>query len=221
MSESPPEVEEITVLIAGLELTLTARPAGSSAGNRGSVISIASPATPASTTAAGSGTRFVLGYDPVNQVLIDRTVAAQGSIALAQLPIGFLDYLLPKFRSLHSEWTGQARVGRAFKAGVVARLRLSGQYSGESSEGVPFRSTWYLALQVPGFASGFWTQDYNRYIHHVTDAAKNFHPDCISHGFPTQAECEAYLVGAGRPWPLPAPWKSWLPGFQIELFHNF
>lgn len=199
MSEtSPPEVEEITVLIAGLELTLTARPAGASSANRGTVISIASPAAG---TGAGGDRTFVLGFDPVNQSLIDRATAATGSIALAQLPLGFLDYLLPKFRSLHSEWTAQARVGRAFKAGVIARLRLDGQLSGESSEGVPFRSTWYIALRAPGFPQGFWTQDYTRYIALVADTRRGFYPEGVSHGFPTQAECEAYLVGAGQPWP--------------------
>eukprot|EP00438_Fugacium_kawagutii_P010066 Skav222715 [mRNA] locus=scaffold1661:318367:318702:- [translate_table: standard] len=80
MSDPSSTVEEITILIAGLELTLTARPAGASAGNQGAVFSIASE----SLAGASAQSPFVLGYDPVDQALIDRATAATGRPSLTK-----------------------------------------------------------------------------------------------------------------------------------------
>lgn len=191
------EVEEITVLLAGLEITISARPARSPSQPVSSTPVV-------STTTGTNGTaddQFVLGYDPVSQALLNQALDTTGANHLARLPLRFLDYLVPRLRSANLEWTGAARVGRAFRAGILARLRLQGEISELGSEGIPFRNTLYVVLRAPGHYGGFWTPDYLAYTQAVLNGDNEFHRDSVSHGFPTRSEAEAYLVGAGRPWP--------------------
>ena len=197
------EIEEITVLLAGLEITIIARPAGSST-NTPILIGSATSASPTPRIVSNrpvSVVDHILGFDPVSQSLSNRVLRASTPATLAGLPLSFLDHLSSRLRSSHPEWTAKARIARAFKAGLVARLRLEGQYSELSSEGVPFRSSSYIVLRCPNYPDGFWTANYTTYSQQVFTPAREFHPNSISHGFATQAEGEAYLVGAGRPWP--------------------
>ena len=94
-----------------------------------------------------------------------RTLAlqAEGPTALSQLPLNHLSYLLGKLRGSDKLWTPAARIGRAFKAGSVARIRLEGGVSGISSEGIPFRNSYYVVLQGPDKSPGFWTN----FLHHL------------------------------------------------------
>lgn len=185
-------VEEVTVQLAGLEITLTARRLP---GARATI------SARASRVFESEASNFILGYDPVSQDLIRRSLAASGPTALANLPLRFLDHFRTKLRGADSTWTPAARIGRAFAAGVAARLRLEGELLHHSTESTPFRVSCYICLRAPGFPDGFWTLDYNIYAQHVLDSRGEFHRTSISHGFATQVEAEVYCVGAGRSWP--------------------
>ncbi len=189
------EVEEITVTLAGLEITISVRP------QRVSSSSTSAPVASVHSIVPRAPTGSILGFDPVTPDLIDRALAARGARQLELLPLTFLDYLTHRLHSQHKVWTAAARIGRAFKAGVGARLRLEGQLVEGVTEPTPFRSTYYLCLVAPLYPQGFWTPDYTSYIDRVLGPGGEFHPDSISHGFATRSETEAYLVGAGKQWP--------------------
>lgn len=198
-SSTDPEVSEVTVLLAGLEITITARP------QRREGVQFASRASSTVTAPVVSGTwraPTILGSDPVDQHLISLALLANGPTDYSALPLDFLDHLLGRLRSSHREWTGKARVGRAFKAGVAARLRLSGELTDARVEGIPFRNSYYICLQSEAYPEGFWTCNYGIYIRSVSTGSGDFEPISISHSFATRAESEAYLVGSGRPWPI-------------------
>ena len=90
-------------------------------------------ATPASTLPVADST-------VVTSELEQAAIAAVTPAALAGLNLGFLDQYRHRLRGSDSTWTGAARIGRAFRAGVVARLRLLGEYRDETTPGVPFRN---------------------------------------------------------------------------------
>ena len=201
-----PDVEEVTVLLAGLEITITARPIASAATGY--------PTGPSATVVASGSVepptepRYVLDYDPADRVLCTRALAAQGPEELAALPVRFLDYLLTRLRSNHIPWSPKARIGRAFRAGAVGRYRLEGHVFPDSTgatESTPFRNCFYICLRCPQYLEGFWTPEFNKYHDLVKNSRGEFYSEGISHGFATHAEVEAYLVGAGRPWPLRLP----------------
>ena len=212
MSSSPPTdpVESITLRLGNLELTLTARPiAGASRASSVGSFELVEH-TGGAEVVARSSTYYAPGgagseHQPDEGERL-RTLAlqAEGPTALSQLPLNHLSYLLGKLRGSDKLWTPAARIGRAFKAGSVARIRLEGGVSGISSEGIPFRNSYYVVLQGPDKSPGFWTNSYTTYINRVgvsVGGVHGLHPDSISHAWATHAESEAYLAGAGLPWP--------------------
>lgn len=199
----PSEIEQVTVQLAGLEITLTARRVS------GSVTSAVHPAS--GSTSSGysvvpaaperpSGEDF---FDPhnISSALEERALQASEPAALADLDLPFLDSLVGNLRGTDSAWTARARLGRAFRAGVAARRRLDGEFCDISSPGIPFRNSYYIVLRGPGNGPGFWTQNYVTYIGRVGDSNRGLHPDSISHAFASQAEAEAFLVGSRQRWP--------------------
>ena len=200
------DVEEITVQLAGLQITITARPLAG--GATGYLTGSAAGGVRSGPAEPSTEPRYVLDHDPVGRALCTRALAAQGPAELAALPVRFLDYLLTRLRSSHITWSPQARLGRAFKAGVVGRYRLEGHVFPDqtgASDSTPFRNSCYICLRCPQYLEGFWTPDYSKYIDLVKNSLGEFYSEGISHGFATQAEIEAYLVGAGRPWPPRLP----------------
>ena len=120
------DVEEITVQLAGLQITITARPLAG--GATGYLTGSAAGGVRSGPAEPSTEPRYVLDHDPVGRALCTRALAAQGPAELAALPVRFLDYLLTRLRSSHITWSPQARLGRAFKAGVVGRYRLEGHF---------------------------------------------------------------------------------------------
>lgn len=187
-------VESITVQLAGLELTISAR-------------RIEPGETPQPTGETGVAPTPEVTSDPysISAELEDSVIAAREPAALAALVLPFLTFLENRLRGAHAVWTPRARLARAFRAGVIARRHLEGEFQTGTSPAIPFRNSLYIALREAGNdTTGFWTTSYSAYTRRVgrlnpTNGA--FHPDSISHAFPSSAEGEAYLVGARRRWP--------------------
>ena len=196
------EIETITVRIANLELTITAREVGdeAAAGSGTRVVEVAAPAT--NVQAVRDPSEFL---DPfgITVELEEQSLDATTSVLLSQLPLPFLATSVGRLRGTHPIWTPRCRVARAFRAGVIARRRLDGQVLDHSSVAIPYRNTYYIVLRGRGNSEGFWTCNYGIYIAGVADqnGRNSLHPDTISHGFPTHAESAAYLCGARRSWP--------------------
>lgn len=180
-------IETVTIQIANLELTITARVL-----SEGRASSVEASAVPAARV-------------QVNAQLQDQALAATTPGLCSNLPIPFLDHLAPRLRGTgtSSEWGPQARIGRAFRAGVVARRQLAGEYQAGTSPAIPFRNTIYVVLRDRIGGHSFWTHSYGVYGAAVKDprGQEDFHQESVSHAFASRAEAEAYVAGAGEPWP--------------------
>lgn len=121
------------------------------------------------------------------------------------LELGDLWRLASRLRGTDSLWTPRPRIGRAFKAGAVAALRLEGQVTDLTVPGIPYKNSIYVILRAPNLPEGGWTPDYRKYVQavqtHVPGSRHDFHQDSVSHAFASQAEAEAFLAGAGKQWP--------------------
>ena len=111
----------------------------------------------------------------------------------------------PSLDSSNPTWTPVARIGRALRAGISARRVLSGQFSKQAqSPHLPFKNKIYVCLRCEQGDLGWWTGDYTVYRTCISDtrsAERGLQECSISHAFPTLAEAEAFLRGAGRQWP--------------------
>ena len=116
-----------------------------------------------------------------------------------------LDSWVSKLSASDPDWTPAARIGRAYRAGVLARLRLADQVPGLDSLSVPFRNVYYIVLRGAPGAEPCWTLKYSIYLDRVggRDPSRNtgFAQDSISQALPSHAEASAFLAGANRPWP--------------------
>lgn len=120
------------------------------------------------------------------RALEDRAIRAATIGDLVQLPLPFLDHLLPRLRGHHPEWSPAARIARAFRAGVAARRRLDGIFCEASS--LSFRNCYYVCLRAARGEPGFWTSDYAAYL------SRRRGPTAC-------AQIPAFLVGARKGWP--------------------
>ena len=194
----PPEVDELVLRFGELEIGINVRRASSPTGASSTweLVSAADSST---------GTGASLAALPhVSSNLVAQSLAASSAADFAALPLGFLDHLVNKLRGTDSAWVPQARVGRAFKAGVVASLRLEGQCSEVKVPSIPYRISVYIILRAPGLDQGGWTPNYSTYLRAVgagAPAGQDFHDSSVSHSFATRAEGEAFLAGAGKAWP--------------------
>ena len=124
-------------------------------------------------------------------------------LALAALPVPLLDLKAPLLRSQHSVWSGRARLGRAFRAGIIAKIRLDGDLCELSSPSIPQRNAFYICLRCSRYPRGFWSSSYQSYIELIgTRGSSSLESGSISHAFPSKVEAEVYAAGANQPWPI-------------------
>lgn len=207
--QEPDPVEEVTVQLGNLELTIKVRqlPSGSGASSSSgfelvpsvsrtsSVVLPIAETEPAASAAAASP-------PTLEQQVLDACSARE----LAALPLDFLSPLTKKLSAADRAWVPAARIARAYRAGLVARKHLDGEYCDKCSPSVPLRNTIYVVLRTPGFLTGFWTADfgiYQRLVINNPQTKNGFQPTSVSHAFPSRTEAEAFLQGARCPWPPP------------------
>lgn len=194
------QIESVTLRLANLEITITARVIGGEVSSIASGFELVSePHTP-----ADSGLTGISTHPSFDRALENRALSATTIGALEALPLPFLDNRIGRLRPSGSEWTPKARVARAFQCGVAAGRRLAGEYSEFTAQGIPFRNTVHVVLKAPNLEP-FWTASYSVYISAVGSrdprGGSDFHRDSVSHAFPSKAEAEGYCVGARQPWP--------------------
>ena len=187
MSDTASDVDSITVLLSGLEITIRRR-AGVSRPASVSDFELVEP-TPAASTRSSR----------------DEIFEAYSSEQLAALRIPELEPLARRLTGTGSGWTGFARAARAYRAGLGARLHLSGGVQVHSPPIPGLRNTFFIVLRTASSEEGFWTRSSRTYGTAVADRGpqrRSFDPFCAAHSFASQAEAEAYLLGAPRPWPV-------------------
>lgn len=195
------EAETVTVLLAGLEITLSARrvPPGS---------------VPSGSVSISNGEGYTIGasarsvspdffeYFAIPRALERAVIRAETVELLSELHLPSLVPLAARLRGEHTIWTPSLRLARAFRAGVIARQRLSGIVLNETSLDIPFRNTIYVALRGADSSPGFVTTSYSTFATRTgLVQGGRFHDSSICHGFPTRTEVEAYLCGSQRRWP--------------------
>lgn len=193
-------VETLTVQLAGLELTITARrlPGGDSgSASSTSFELVSSGAAQAETSVIDPADGFSLEW--IERQALAATTAQQCADFARLLP--FLDPLVAKLSASAGEWTPAARIGRAYRAGVLAGLRLSGRTSELDSLSVPFRNIYYVVLRGTPGVQPCWTNNYQVYLRKVGRPGEKFHDLSISQALPSHAEASAFLSGAGQRWP--------------------
>lgn len=99
----------------------------------------------------------------------------------------------------------KVRLARAVRAGLGAKLKLSGARRATVSSpslGCPNVNTWYICLRAPRLPHGFLTTSYRTYWKEVkAEKGSGFHPFGVSHAFGSLAEVTAFLAGASAQWP--------------------
>lgn len=194
-------VEEITLRLAGLEITLSVRRTGGEGPSSSTAHGFEIVESSASGTGSYTGEPIeVIEISPVSREFEERVLRASSAGELEQLPLPFLDHLLPRLRAAHTIWTPKARLARAFRCGIAARRRADGIYCEASALGIPFRNCFYICLKVPSGEPAFWTNDYQLYLSKVRGPA-GLHPDSVSQAFASHCEVQAFLVGAQKQWP--------------------
>ena len=187
-----PDVETVVVQLANLELTITARVLPSASSRAVEVTT---------TTARESAAIFEDPYR-VPERLESQSISATRAPACAALSLGFLSHLTARLRGSDEEWNPAARIGRAFRAGVIARRQLDGQIQEGQSPGIPFRNSVYVVLRDQHHGVAFWTSSYPVYGRAVfAEDGRTFSNRTVSHAFASQAEAEAYCAGARTRWP--------------------
>lgn len=210
MGSEDTDLESIVLRVANLEISVSVRVVEPGIYARDSLnLEVASPprSQPAPSSAAGSAARREAtpeGFafpESLEELCIRATTAAE----CAALPLDFLASFTTRLRaSGRSEWTPWARIGRAFRAGILAARRFDGEYRDEVSPGLPhYRNTFYICLRGARGGAPFWTNNYASYVARTRDSVggRDFDDSAISHAFPTRAEVSAYLAGARQGWP--------------------
>ena len=204
MSDSE-ALESVTVQLAGLEITLQARRVTAAASSTlGSSFSIVGQSEPVASGASQVPSEFgVAGPDPRIDQVLEATSASDCARVVGLFPE--LDSWVSKLHASDPDWTPAARIGRAYRAGVLAKLRLAGQVPGLDSLSVPFRNVYYIVLRgAPGQAP-CWTLKYSIYLDRVggrdPSRQSDFAEVSISQALPSHAEASAFLAGAHQPWP--------------------
>eukprot|EP00434_Breviolum_minutum_P017034 symbB.v1.2.015031.t1/scaffold1037.1/size142759/3 len=119
-------LETITVQLAGLEITLTARRVGSGTSSvSGSSFTFVGQTGSSASGASRVHSATLVEADPrLDQVLV--ATSAQDCARLIEI-FPELDSWVSKLSASDPDWTPAARIGRAYRAGVLARLRLADQ----------------------------------------------------------------------------------------------
>ena len=194
-------VESLTVQLAGLELTITARRLSGTRSGSASTASfeVVSAGAVQEVSDASSAAADGIPLTEIEARAFSALTASQCADLVRLLP--FLDPLVAKLSASSGEWTPAARIGRAYRAGVLAGLRLSGRISELDSLSVPFRNVYYLVLRGACGGPACWTTSYRTYLTKVGRPGEKFEDQSISQALPSHAEASAFLSGAGKTWP--------------------
>ena len=209
MQSEDTDLESVTLRIANLEIAVSVRvvePGVYSQQSLGLQISPQRRATPsvAASVAASSPVGRPTGLFEFDEALEELAIQAETPQLCAALPLGFLAHLVGRLRGQPSSgWSPQARIGRAFRAGVIAARRLRGELRPERSPSLPnLRNSFYICLRGGLVDTPFWTSSYSTYVARTRErASTRFADESVSHAFPSQAESSAFLVGARSEWP--------------------
>ena len=190
------DVNELTVTLGALQLSIRTRRganAPAQAGNAGYEPEEERGPAPAAEEEVEPADDEHLG-------LLRSTTAEE----FAEFDLPALRPLCRNLRSPDQRWTARARIVRAFRAGLAARNRLDGVW-GEgtpASPAIPFRNRYYITLRGRDDGPAFWTTEGRLFLDRVQGPnGRAFGDGVVCQSLPSLAEADAFLLGAGAPWP--------------------
>lgn len=99
---------------------------------------------------------------------------------------------------------------RAYQKGVRGRLALADQLidfiHDHEFPSIPFKKHYHICLQCPTHGDGFWTSSSKEFDARVADLNPVWYFSCAS-----QAEAEAFFLGANLSWPKSLKWSYGCP----------
>ncbi|CAE7810303.1 unnamed protein product [Symbiodinium sp. CCMP2592] len=232
MSAGDP-VEELTLQFSGLQITVRRTPGsvGSSAAE-----SVAPPAAvdqrqpserDSSTSGAQTSTGPLAGEVspevrtsssglPIDTDSENRLLEASTVAELAAHDLGTHRHLASGLATVGS-WTPEARIARALRAGIGARLVLAGRtHYQTASLSLPLRNRCYVVLRCEARPEGFYTERLGSFRHFVPkDDRGRLEAGSVCHAFPSRAEAIAFVAAAQRPWPA----RDWDGAGQAYAHH--
>ena len=115
------DVESVTLRLANLEISISVRQIDGTPSLATDFELVSSPGEPGPSV---DRVDSVVDRYGISLSLENQAIQAQLPSELAALPLAFLRHLVAKLRGQDSTWTPTARIGRAFRAGIIARRRL-------------------------------------------------------------------------------------------------
>ena len=207
-------VEEVAVQLGDLRITVRQVHQGSRRRNHqsnqpGSSGSLAGPrpvelAHATSPTSVSSWEHVEESAEIWSDAWKEALLAADTQESIEQIDLEPVVHLARRLRSGRAEWSPLSRVGRALRAGLAAQAKLStGCRLRVSSPQLNLTKVFVVLRPGPAGRVG-WTKSPTAYFRAVGSATSSFASESVSHSFPTEAEAEAYCIGAGVRWP-PGP----------------
>ena len=141
---------------------------------------------------------------PAEPDLDARLLQATTAAEFGTFDIAALRPLARRLRSSNVEWSARARLVRAYRGGIAARNRLEGHggLRAPASPEIPYGVIYYLVMRGLWGAAAFWTHDSLSFFEQVCDLqGGGIAYGVVCQGLPSQAEADAFLLGAGQPWP--------------------
>lgn len=133
-------------------------------------------------------------------------LAASSPEEVLAVDLSVIDHLSNRLRTTSAGWSPRARLGRAFRAGLIARQVLDKHYVKPANLGGPtLPCRFYIILRAASGRLSGWTDDYIQYRDQVITKDGGFAAGTVSQAFASRAEAEAYLLGAREPWPAALP----------------
>lgn len=143
---------------------------------------------------------------PWTEAWLEQLFSAGSPAEIEAVDLAPVAHLRQRIRTTSAGWSPLARLGRALRAGILARRRLDNNPTGAANLGGPtLPSRFYIILKAAPERSTGWTEDYHTFPSQVRGRGHDFFPGTISQAFASRAEADAYLVGAQLPWPAHLP----------------
>jgi hypothetical protein len=206
MSErADPLVDELTIALGDLEVTVRRRPgatgrAESPEDEAFELVTDPGAAEPDRTPGYPRDEQLATAEPDLETRILQATTAEQ----LGEFDLAALRPLVRRLRSANAEWTAQARIVRAYRAGLAAKNKLAGRWgiSAPASPEIPYAVRYYIVLRGRRGAPPFWTYNRLRFFDRVGGPeGRGIAYGVVCQGLPSQAEADAFLLGAEQPWP--------------------
>ncbi|OLP88941.1 Sodium channel protein type 10 subunit alpha [Symbiodinium microadriaticum] len=205
---------ELTVRLGNLRISITAEPSGAEPPRSPSpsdsfvlVENLETGAQASSETGPlAGGARPVPQTSEPTRSSDEAFIEARTLQQLSELSLGGYTTLARRL-GVVGPWSPEARIARAFRAGVSAGLVLRGERAyQESSLTLGTRNRVYIVLRCPSRPEGFYCENFGTFREHCPQSRfGRLDSGIICHGFPSRAEAEAFVFGSGSPWPQETP----------------